>query len=107
MSSRDWWLEGSSTHWPSLRRAASTFSFEPVRKYQPGRAWKRVAYSRIFAGVSWTGSTEIEISRTSLPTRSPRCSWIFARVPLITGQAPVQAVNMGLMITVLPSSRSV
>jgi hypothetical protein len=71
MMKRFWCASRFSTYWPSFFKAASTFSFEPVKKYQPGRALKRAAYSLSLAGVSLTGSTEKESSSTSLPKRSP------------------------------------
>jgi len=52
------------------------------------------------------GSTVTEIIFMSFPTRSPSCVCTFSKFAVIAGQMPVQVVNIKLIRTVLPFSRS-
>jgi len=90
---------------PNAASTRRTTSGDPVRKRHEPRAPCALAYCASRAGVSCSGSIEIEtISTGCAPASSSRCA--AANVAVMTGQIVVQLVNTKFTIQGPSSSNS-
>lgn len=106
MMSRLEWFSLTSTYWPNFPSAWSTDSRSPVSKCQPGFAPRPCAYFLSLAGVSVSGSTEMERKLTSLPRRSPATAWSSASFGIVTEQTPWHVEKNAFTTTTFPFNRS-
>jgi hypothetical protein len=91
---------------PSFSWSRTTSAASPVANVQPGRAPNRAAYFASAGGSSCDGSMVIEIRKMSRPAWEPSASYSLTRFALASEHCAVQVVNMKLMLTIFPLTRS-